>query len=301
MPRRTINYCKAQYDLNLIDRNIQEVLSGGHNHLSNPSDRKFLYKDPLYVKCLDYTEHENHLLFHICAYEPGGPTLTIPDDQIETTSNVEADELSPPDGLDYLQKDLFALVCDNNILYCCSGLRFSGFRVYIRNVILGFEGDRIANSYSFSKVGDSDKIKYLREHEVKEIQFSSSLTQHETASIENDSTRNSLVVFVKEIFGGRNLDLDDINNSENIRASLSLKFDTRLRENQVLFQPFSDFAEDLVGEEDVYYNLILKNGENITSNEINRRKRVDVSKHGNSVNKHEVWQELQTAFYEFVT
>lgn len=300
MPSRTINFNRANYDVEIIDRNFEEVLRGGHAHLHRPNDRRFLYKDPLYVKCLDYQEHDHHILLHICAYEPGGPTLTIPDDEIDTGRNVEPEENEPPLGRDFLNKDLFVLISDNDVIYCSSGLRFSGFRVYTRNIILNYEGDRVANSYGFSKIADIDKLQYIRDNDVKEIQLFTNIYQQEADDLEERSTRNSFVQFVDELFGGRDLDLEEIEMSENIQASLSLKFDTRLLENQMLFQPFNDFSENILDEDEIRFKLKLKNGDDITSDEITHRKKITVPKHGNSVSKHEVFAELQQAYADFI-
>ena len=300
MPIRTINFNRANYDTGIIDRNFEEVIRGGHAHLNHANDRRFIYKDPLFVKCLDYQEHDHHVLLHICAYEPGGSTLTIPDDEIDTDRNVEPEENDPPLGRDFLSKDMFVLISDNNIIYCSSGLRFSGFRVYIRNIILNFEGDRVANTYGFSKIADIDKIQYIRENDVKEIQLFSNLYQHEVDDLEERSTRNKFVQFVDELFGGRDLNLDEIENSEKIQASLSLKFDTRPLENRVLFHPFNEFSENILNEDEIRFKLKLRNGDDITSDEITHRKRIDVTKHGNSVNKYEVFNELQQAYADFL-
>lgn len=300
MPKRTINFYRANYNTDLIERNFQQILRGGHRHLANPNERRFVYKDNLFVKCLDYREHEHHILFHICAYEPGGPTSTIPGDDLELGANVDTQEVDPPEGRDYLNNDLFAMVRDNDVLFCSSGLHFSGFRVYIRNVILNFEDERIANTYTFTKIANRDKLEYLRANDVKKIDMRASLNQPEVVELENQTTKDKLVTFVREIFGSNRLDLNQIQNSENIQAALSLKFDTRPLENRILFEPLKSLAENILEEDDIAFDLVLANGDRINSNEITHRKRVDIEKHGNTVNKYDAWEQLQIAYAEFM-
>ncbi|MEX2345295.1 MAG: hypothetical protein WD604_06760 [Balneolaceae bacterium] len=305
--RRTINYYLISGDNKITDRTLFEHLKSAHKKFRTVKDRTFVYKDGSFVKCLSDKTKDKYMLIHLCRYEPNAPSSTIPahevDKDLKVGESSGVKEIDPPKGRDYLDSDLFALISEDIVLSCSSGLSFSGFRTYIQNILTRHEDERIAISFKFLKSANEEKIEYIRNNKVKSITLSSPIDYHQAQTItqknDNITSRDKLVEFINDFFGNKKISLQEVENYQNLHAALTLKFDTRKKSNQSLFEPLNQLAEGIVEDDSVYYEMKLKNNDRVRSDEIIKKKTIDVPKFGNSIKKEDVWDALASEFLKY--
>jgi hypothetical protein len=285
---------------------LENLLKDAHNKLPTVGHRTFGSSNNE-LKGADFKANDKGLFLHIASYVPGQPTSTIDKDGAVNSATITA-ELAP-EGKDFMDGDIFALVKDNHVILCPSGVREGVAASYFLYILEASKQKLVASSLELDKVSNTSKLKMIRTEGVKELQFSSSLYQASLHDLVNHQSTSSKLLApisaqIKSVFAKDTM-LNDITELENLNIKLSLKFDGTEGRRKHGNPNFGDAgrerlvktAEMVLNEaDDGGFVIVTGAGNKITAGEVRIADDLPIKVHGKSLNCSDAWEKLAQYF-----
>lgn len=239
------------------------------------------------------------LLMQLAKYEPDGQANTVTKPSaVQQESDVETED--PPELKDWIDGDLFVLVCGNHILTCASNTRDTSATKFI-SAVLSHDGNTVGNHIHFDRVGAADKLRLLRREGVKKIELGANLYEATMDWYESEVKSKifgRLSEAIADCFANDD-ELSEIAEDENITARVVLNFDGRKRGGDLGLERMEQLASNLIRDEgDTDYVIITREDKRITFDEIQLKKSIHVTKHGKTVDRTDAWSKMKLYFEE---
>lgn len=305
---RTVSYRRAHWSNHLdFPRNLESYLIEALEECHSTTSRTFSYGD-YHIQGIKTLTSEIRtksgqlipvLLLQIVKYEPDSQANTVhrPSREIDS-SDIETED--PPEEKDWIDGDVFILVCQNHVLTCASNVRDTSAAKFIASLLLSSD-NHLGNVIKFDKVGAADKIQLIQREGVKCIELGASL--YETTLDWYQSEVKSTILkklsdAIADCFAD-DKEMSEIAENENISAKVILNFDSRKKGGEIGLQRMEQLAENLIrDEEDSGYVITTRENKRITLDEIQLKKNVQIQKHGKTVNRVDAWDAMKKYFIE---
>ncbi|HBP1408684.1 TPA: hypothetical protein L5T47_006433, partial [Pseudomonas aeruginosa] len=171
--KRPFYYRRAKWDEMNKEPSLEKILTICHEELSTVGDRTFLSGEGE-IRGADADPRPGEGLFlHIASYVPDEQTTTIEKSKRVKRSKLHAEAASA--GRDFLSGDIFALVKDNHLILCPSGVRESVVHSYIYNVLKKCKYSKMLASFDLEKIAKASKLAMVATEGVKSIELGASL------------------------------------------------------------------------------------------------------------------------------
>lgn len=294
--KKTLSYRRAVWlEADPKHRKLEDFIREAHGILKTVKTRKFQRLDGQYVKCLRYEPIRGGGCFlHLVAETPGdhASTLAMADEDKEGSDVATA---PPPQGSEFMDGDLFALVKGNDVCLCASALRDAAIALYCQELFRKSRRDAVATQFDLQKIADVDKMKIIQAEGVKEIEIRATLyaatTDYLKRKTEAAGAIGAVGKHLKAVFWPEGQVQKD-----NLQVGITLRADGRMKAGKALgAKRLKTIAEDVVGDDDDYV-IHTKKGQRISRSEVYVRQRVDIERHGKSVKRDAAWDAL-TAFH----
>lgn len=284
---------------------LQKLLEDAHKQLDTVGKRTFEVSTGAEIKGANFKD-DNGLYLQIASYVPGEATSIIDKDKAAKVSNVAAQ--SAPAGKDYLDGDIFVYIKGNHVILCPSGAREKVVELYIWHVLRACNHKEIAKTFELDKVAKASKLKMIRDEGVKEVDLDTSLYEASLIHLDKgkpkvSSLKKAVADQLSAIFG-KDKELKDIKEKENLNLKISIKFDGMEARRHSKEPHFGDAgrkrlektAEQVIEEfeKDDENGFVIVTGANnrITSEEIRVSDSFRVKTLGKSLSRESAWQKL---------
>lgn len=292
---RHLNYRRA---IHLTDssrsQNLESDLHKAHKKLRSVGDRQVITPggEVLEGRQFRYTSGVGVFL-HIAGYTPKEPASIVPHQNDK--DNAPVDTAPPPTGTDFMDGDMMALVRGNNIVVCVNNLHEANLSRYIMGILSKSNMPPDSRKFSIEKVANANKIELIRNQGVKSIRLDATMSEIDAQHSERKSLRKKLHgAILDEILGIFEKDkrLSDIQDAENLSASLTISFDRRKR-GQVTREGLEKIANRLVRDRDDGFVIETLAGEKLRHDEVVLRKEAELMRLGKSVEYKATWDALE--------
>lgn len=298
-------YRRAKWD-NQNKGNLQRILEDAHKELDTVGKRTFEVGSGAEIRGANF-KNDNGLYLQIASYVPGEATSTIDKDKTARVSNVEAQ--NAPTGKDFLDGDVFVYINGNHVILCPSGAREKAVETYIWHVLRACGNKDIAKTFELDKVAKASKLKMIRDEGVKEVDLDTSLYEASLLHLDKTTPKVSGIkkVVADQLIAifGKDKDLNDIKEKENLNLKISLRFDGmearrhskephfgetgRKRLEKTAEQVISEFEKD----DENGFVIITGANNRITSEEIRVSDSFRVKTLGKSLSRESAWTRLK--------
>jgi hypothetical protein len=285
---------------------LETLLTDAHEQLDTVGKRSFSVSSGTEIRGANY-KTDKGLYLQVASYVPGEPTSIIDKSKRSKQSTVSAQ--NAPDGKDYLDGDVFVFVKDNHVILCPSGVRENVVETYIWNILRAFDKKDIAKSFELDKVAKTNKLRMIKDEGVKEIDLNTSLYE---ASLLHMDRNNPKISGIKKAIAdqmtaifGKDQDLKDIKEKENVNIRISLKYDGQEARKHLKEPEFGESgkkrlertAEQIIAEYEAEHEngfvIVTGAGNRITSDEIRVSDSFSVETLGKSLSKASAWTKLK--------
>lgn len=289
---------------------LQKILEDAHNVLSTVGERTFENGSGSEIKGANF-KVDNGIYLQVASCSPGEATSTIDKDKHAKVSNVTAQ--NAPAGKDFLDGDVFVFVKGNHVILCPSGAREKIVETYIWHVLRSCNHKEIAQTFELDKVAKASKLKMIRDEGVKEVELDTSLYEASLIHLDKSKPKVSSIkkVVAEQIAAifGKDKDLKEIQEKENLNLKIAIKFDGKEARKNLKEPRFGvvgrkrleKTAEQVVSEfeKDDENGFVIVTGANnrITSEEIRVSDSFRIETLGKSISRESAWAKLKE-YYE---
>lgn len=304
---RTVSYRRAHWN-NTIDYpgSLQSYLVAALQRTTTTEARAFSYGD-YHIQGIKVVsddvrmrsgERKNVLLLQLVRYEPDAQANTVLKPSDIEGSDVDTED--PPASKDWIDGDIFVLICENHLLTCASNVRDTSASKFLTSLLRRDENG-LANIINFDKIGAADKLQLIQREGVKSIELNAALYEATLDWYESEvkaKILRRLSDAIKDCFADDE-DLREIAANENINAKVVLNFDSRKRGGELGRDRMEQLGTNLVREEEGSdYVIVTRENKRITLDEIQLKKNIHVSRHGKTVDRTDAWSKLKEYFEE---
>ncbi len=312
---KALYYRRAEWKEKKEDKTLEAMLKEAHESYSTVGSRTFPGTNGTEMRGADHNPDDKKGIFlQIASYTPEQPTSTIEKATNKKRSAVEAQEA--PEGKNYLDGEVFALVKDNHVILCPSGAREGLAQNYFLKILNQAGFDHVAASLNLDKIAKTSKINMIQKEGVKEVVLDSSLYE---ASLLHSKKNNEKVSGIKaqvaaqlkRIFA-KDPELKDIEDKENVNIKISLTFDgkeARTKDNSKdpsfgvagrarLKKTSEHILSELENDHEEGFKIITGANNTITSDEIRVADTKRIKTSGKSLNKSDAWDKIFNYYSE---
>ncbi|NYB20734.1 hypothetical protein [Pseudomonas aeruginosa] len=315
--KRPFYYRRAKWDEMNKEPSLEEILTICHEELSTVGDRTFLSGEGE-IRGADADPRPGEGLFlHIASYVPDEQTTTIEKSKRVKRSRLHAEAASA--GRDFLSGDIFALVKDNHLILCPSGVRESVVHSYIYNVLKKCKYSKMLASFDLEKIAKASKLAMVATEGVKSIELGASLYDASISEINVSKRKASqkkideLLKKAAELFEdmfAKDPNLKEIKEQENLNIKISLNFDgrearrkgkpvgfgeigkSRLKKtSEEIIKEYED--KEYLGFDEDGFKIVTMAGNVITPTEIRVSDSYHVKVFGKSIDKSDTFDKLK--------
>lgn len=319
--KRPFYYRRAKWDEINKEPSLEEILKTCHEDLSTVGDRTFVSGEGE-IRGADADHRPGEGLFlHIASLIPDEQTTTIEKSKRVKRSKLHAEAATA--GRDFLSGDIFALVKDNHLILCPSGVRESVVHTYIYNVLKKCKYVRMLASFDLEKIAKASKLAMVATEGVKSIELGTSLYDASISEIDSAAKKETqkkidgLLKKAAELFEdmfAKDPNLNEIKEQENLNIKISLNFDgrearrkgkpvgfgevgrSRLKKtSEEIIKEFEEKAS--LGFEEDGFKIVTMAGNVITPSEIRVSDSYSVKVFGKSIDKSDTFDKLK-AYYD---
>lgn len=309
--QRKLYYRRAEWsEMDHSQHTLEDILKDAHEQNENVSSRIFPGLSGSEVKGASYIYDEKGIFIQIASYTPGQETSTIENSREAPESNVTPQEA--PDGKDFLDGEVFALVKDNHVIFCPSGARESTADYYFKEMINKSDHVDITHTLELDKIAKASKVSMLEKEGVKGIELDCSLYEASLMHIKEKEKDVSGIMSkiageLKSIFDN-DPTLKEIEEKENLNIKLSVTYDGRealrnykdtdfgVRGKERLKKTSSKLLRD-IDEDNDGFTIITGRGNKITASEIRIAETKKIKTLGKSICKVDARVQMH-AYYE---
>ncbi len=288
---------------------LQELLEAAHDKLDTVGRRTFKVGSGAEIRGANF-KIDNGIYLQIASCTPGEATSIIEADKAAKISNVSTQDA--PEGNDYLDGDLFAYINGNHVIICPSSTREKSAEIYIWNILRASDQKEIAKTFELDKVAKASKLKMIQEEGVKEVDLETSL--YEASLIHLDKAKPKISGIKKMLADelaslfGKDSDLKEIKEKENLSLRISIRFDGREAKKHSKEPHFGESgkkrlkktAEQVIKEfessNENGFVIITGANNRITSEEIRVSDSFRVKTLGKSLSRESAWSKLKDYF-----
>ena len=287
---------------------LQDMLVSAHEQLATVGDRTFAISNGVYLRGADFKEDDG-IYFQISSYVPDEEATVIDKNPKAKQSNVTP--YAAPLDNDYVNGEIFVYVKGNDIILCAATTRETSALMYFKSVLYKTNYSHASTTLSFNRVAQFSQLKLIRDEGVKEIELNASL--YEASRMELDSTSGFKRVIAEHFMAifGKDKDLSEIKEQENLNVKLSISFDgaeARLKEHkkepnfgeaglQRLEKTAEKILEDVEhGYDDDGFVIITGRGTKITAEQIQISEMQRIKTLGQSLSKIDAWDKLRSYY-----
>lgn len=285
--------------------NLERVLIDFQEHWPTIEERTIPYRDSNSLQGAYHSySAETGFRIHITRFIPNG--------SISTTSRTrvsEADQqpAGPPRDREFARGDLIAVIKNNDVVICTSGLIEPALLTYLRAIIYNVTNNQEQTSFTLEPVANANTVQMIRQSGVKSIVLNSSLyraTDQHLNRITEEVSRTSqigknMLGFVKDLVGISDAEMDVID-MENMSVSLTIKYKNKNRPNELGSDKFeslaSEIAENPPDENDPQFKIITNNNNQITPDKLILSKIVRLEPLADTINIFDAFREIDSYF-----
>ncbi|MBN3145347.1 MULTISPECIES: hypothetical protein [Pectobacterium] len=304
---RTVSYRRAHWNnTQQFPHDLQTYLNSALQNCSTTVSRTFSYAD-YHIQGIstkaDFIRSRNGnqksvLLMQLVKYEPNGQANTVNKPSTNQQGSVGTE--NPPAQKDWIDGDVFVLICGNHLLTCASNIRDSSASKFIIS-LLNQSGNGVGSCVNFDRVGAADKLQLLHREGVKSIELGAGLYETTLDWFQSDVKKNILRKLsdaITDCFADDD-ELRQVAANENINAKVVLNFDSRKKGGELGIERMQQLGANLIrDEENTDYVIVTRENKRITLDEIQLKKNIHVLKHGKTVDKTDAWDKLKLYFEE---
>lgn len=285
---------------------LEDILVDAHEQLETVGKRSFSVSSGSEIRGAAF-KVDGGLYLQIASYVPDEPTSIIDKSKRSKQSAVSAQ--TAPEGKDYIDGDVFVYIKGDHVILCPSGVREQVVETYIWNILRAVDKKDIAKTFELDKVAKTNKLRMIKEEGVKEIDLDTSLYE---ASLIHLDRNNPKVSSIKKVIAdqviaifGKDKELNEIKEKENVNVAISLKYDGRAARSNQKDPEFGasgkkrleKTAEQIISEFESYsengFVIVTGAGNRITSNEIRVSDSFRVDVLGKSLSQSSAWKKLK--------
>lgn len=269
---------------------IVEALRSIHQQFQQRAERRARHKEKV-IECRSFRDYDNILTMYLVGFVPDDSVGIVPHNQDDL------DLLDPPQGADFLDGELMALISDEVVIVLRLGLFETALNSYIEH--LGPRAGLNAQdaSFIFMNRTDVDKLRLIEEDGVAEIRFDGAANQHAVDRVAEGRMGGQVARILsgawREIKAIAHIDDDEAVDAEDLKVEVFLKFDKRSG-TEVDQRLITEVAES-VAAEDGGFRIRTKSGKTITAEDVLLNKVVSLRAFGKSV----AFEEVRTAMLEY--
>jgi hypothetical protein len=286
---------------------LEYILAAAHETLNNVGKRTFELSNGAEIRGANFSINQG-LYLQIASYVPGEATSIIEKSKQTKNSNITAQ--TAPEGKDYLDGEVFVYINGNHVVLCPSAnAREKIVETYIWHVLRTTDNKDIALTFELDKIAKTNKLRMIKEEGVKEIDLATSLYEASLVHMDRDNPKVSgwkkVIADQLSALFGKDKELSEIKEKENINVKISLKYDGMEarkhskdpefgksgmeRLEKTAAQVISEFDE----EHENGFTIVTGAGNRITSDEIRVSESFRVETLGKSLSKKAAWAKLK--------
>lgn len=297
---RTLSYRRAQFAKPPKGKKtLEHFVMEAYDKLPSIADRTVQVSDgyTLEGRHQRRVPKQGHFI-HLVAYTAGEEASIVPEKKHAEQADI--DTAPPPEGSDYMDGDMMALISADHVIICSSSLHEARLHTYLTNL---FEKAKLPDEsrvFSLMRTADVSVLKTLQKEGIKEISFESSIYEATIDHVKRKSTakkiEGALWDEIKAAFS-KDKNLKDVLNEENISAEVIISFDAR-KKGDIGPRRLDFLGKKLVEEGDSEFEIITREGNTIRGDQMSLKKRVRLPKYGKTVAHGAAFDELGQYFLE---
>lgn len=229
---------------------------------------------------------------HVVTYIEGDKASTVP-----TRRNEREVDLVPadaPDGSEFSDGDIHALISGDNVLFCSTGLKDSTLKRYL-DAIFKQQGVQVP-SYEVKPAATEDAVKMLGEG-VREIGINVAADkadlQYAVKAGEQPGFREALSHLLSS-FAGHDKKLDEALRRSDVNVGIRIQATGKVKEDDVRLDLLGEVGQYVIedDEEENFY-IVTRKGTRITSKDISIKQSARMERNAKSVFRREAWDSLE--------
>lgn len=274
---------------------IKEAVIAINEKFKIPAERRAPSGDRV-VECRSFRNVDGVLGMYLVGYVPNDTMGIVPHNK------EDLELLTAPQGTDFLDGELMALISDEAVIVCRLGLYESALNSYIGFLVPNAGLDKDDSAFVFKNRTDVDKLKLIKEDGVASIRFDGVASQ---ASIEN-LKKGEKIPYVDKLLASVWEEIQALTyggeterETENLKLEVFLKFDKRSG-TAIDQEEIQDVAGHIADADDGFIITTLS-GRTIKPDDVLLNKKVNLKKYGKSVAFEEVFAEMLKYHKELTT
>lgn len=295
--RATFSGAAARPRTETLEKSIDEA----HNNLKNIVSRRTQTARGMTLECRASRKRKGvGTLLHITAYTAREHASVVPSargqDEEAPTSTVP-----PPPHAEYMDGDLFLLICGDNVITCSSGLHEHKFNEYCVDVFHRAGLPPRSSQFHLASVANVDLMDVIAQEGVKQVSLGTSVFAASVDHARRKTLKRTLGAGVFDAFRAifaEDPTFKDIDQQENLSAELVIKFDGRRKGGEVGRERIERLAERLVTESPEGFSIRTGKNTVLGHEEVALQKPVSIRAQGKTVQVDAVFAELVRYFLE---
>lgn len=297
---RTVQYRRAVWRQPPPGKiSLEKALQDVDKALTDAEHTKLLVETDVWCQLTHRRMGKRAFYVHAAAYIEGQETTTVPHKDANK-KNVDLHRVSPPKGEDFTDGEVICRVSGNDVLISFHRFGEQTFIRYLKELMERAGLDEDMRSIDLERSAATDKVEMLKRSPVQEVVLAASLFEETFDQIDEKTQsfkktlRTRLSHFTKDLlFGifGNDPTNEELRNADNIRATLTLSYDSRMAGGDVGKTQLRKLAEKAVEVEDGGFSIRTKQGI-VTSEELYLKKLVSVPRYADTVSYLGLWDEM---------
>jgi hypothetical protein len=244
---------------------------------------------------INYDKNESGFFLHIVVSTQGQEASLVPN--TPTATQNELTTTQAPEGADFMNGDIMIFVKKDHLFYCLSHSHESYIERFLLSLFEAGEcGDR-GKFVSLEKVGNIDKLSYLKRVGIKKISLNAKIYNASYKNLERQN-KNYVQKMMNNVWtnikSGFVSDDFSFNENDDIQAELSISPKGKVANENERQDKLLSFSRTLLEEEEEdHFSIITKNDGRIRSHELVLKEKKRLDTFGNSIYYKSAWNELE--------
>ncbi|WP_374312965.1 hypothetical protein [Dongia sp.] len=275
-------------------QNLEQLLIKAVTTRKSVQDRTFKLADGDMVEgTVTRKDKPSGVVLHVVTYTRNESASVVKHVAAGTLEG-SVDTAPPPEDSEYMDREVFAIVRDNDIALCCTNCREGTLESYLR-MLLNASGQPNASSDVFlMPVANVEKAKLIQKEGVKSVMFRASLHKQTLAHIDRKRPKGKIVSTIKSTLSAFvKADQSDAAMQEEADLSIALEVKLNRKSGGLAARELNSFALDLLAGDDSDFIIITGKENKIKGDEIALQKGCNLPRKGKSVQRDAAWQALR--------
>jgi len=290
---KTLHYRRAVFSKNgPRPKKLEAYVGAAFKNLETVDDRTVEVQGRNYQGSAYAVKDHIGCFLHVSTYIEGDQASTVPTNGKVREADLQTTDA--PDGTEFAEGDIHALISGDDVLFCATGLRDMSLKRYLDAV---FDAEGVEVPYYEIKPAAKELALQMIAEGVKEVGINAAANRadltHALTGGQGASIGGSIGQFFAAI-SGKDRKLSEALSSSNMNVGLSVRIEGRVGDDDDRLALLEKFGQYVIeDDEEEFFYIVTKSGTRITSRDISIKHSARMDKNGKSVFRTEAWASLE--------